>query len=216
MRFPMKTRSAAVGILALALACLTAIPASASSTRVRPLRLDNYTVSVAAPPATTPPQQSGAACDKGSRLYCGNVAVTATFTGLNNRARPQTPAPSINLMGTIAVTRTYGCTSRWGGIVRRYDRTVRESVPLDTRRSSGARIPATGDTLTMTTYAFLLDSQPFNCPAGLVPVTTSIVVRDAKLTLDSYFESVPDALYDTPREASWFGVVPTPPKAIVP
>lgn len=208
----MLKKSVVTGVLAIALAALTAIPASASAPSTGPLRLANYSVTVSPPPSTIPPQTSGAPCDLGSRLYCGTVAITATFSGLGDRARPQTPAPSINLLGSVSVTRTYGCTTSTGRLVHRYNRIVRESVPLNTRRGFGTSIPATGDTLTITTYAFLLDRQPFNCPAGLTPVNTSIVASGAKLTLDSYFESVPDANYNAPRWATWFGIAPTPPR----
>lgn len=213
----MRKFSVAIGIIAISLATLTAVPAAAappaaSSSTARPLRLANYTVTVYGPPSSIPQQTSGAACDLGSRLYCGYVAISATFSGLGARARPQTPAPSINLLGSVSVTRTYGCTTSNGRLVHRFDRVVRESVPLNTRRANGTSIPPTGDTLTITTYAFLLDRQPFNCPAGLNPVTTSIVASGAQLKLDSYFESVPDATYNAPRRAAWYGIAPTPPR----
>jgi hypothetical protein len=209
----MRKFSVAIGIIAISLATLTAVPAAAApAANARPLRLANYSITVSAPPSSIPQQTSGAACDLGSRLYCGNIAISATFSGLGNRARPQTPAPSINLLGSVSVTRTYGCTTNNGRLVHRFDRVVRESVPLNTRRASGTSIPPTGDTLTITTYAFLLDSQPFNCPAGLNPVTTSIVASGAQLKLDSYFESVPDATYNAPRRAAWYGIAPTPPR----
>jgi hypothetical protein len=208
----MKKFSVLTGILAISLATLTAVPAAAAAPAPRPLRLANYTISVAGPPSTIPAQTSGAACDQGSRLYCGSVAITAVFSGLNNRARPQSPAPSVNLRGTVTVTRGYGCTDRAGRINHRFDRIVRESAPLNTRRANGASIPPTGDTLTLTTYAFLTDRQPFNCPSGYKAVNTAIVAEGAKLVLDSYFESVPTARYDAPRRAVWTGIAPTPPR----
>jgi hypothetical protein len=208
----MKKFSVVTAIIAISLTTLTAAPAVASAPVPAPLRLASYTTTVAGPPATIPQQQSGAACDQGSRLYCGSVAITATFSGLGDRARPQSPAPTINLLGTVSVTRTYGCADKAGRVHRRFDRTVKESAELNTRRANGASIPATGDTLTLTTYAFLVDRQPFNCPPGFTGVTTSIVAKQAKLTLDSYFESVPTATYSAPRMASWVGVAPTPPR----
>lgn len=212
----MLKKSVVTGILAISLATLTALPAAASTASApssRPLRLANYSVTVSGPPATIPQQTSGAACDVGSRLYCGSVAISATFSGLGNRARPANPGPpTINLKGTVNVTRTYGCTNGSGRVVHRLNRTVRETAELNTRRAMGTSIPPTGDTLTMTTYAFLLDKQPSNCPPGLKPVNTSIVASGAKLVLDSYFESVPDATYNAPRRAAWFGVAPTPPR----
>jgi hypothetical protein len=208
----MKKFSVVTGVLVISLATLSAAPATASAPAPAPLRLANYSVAVAGPPATVPQQQSGAACDQGSRLYCGSVAITATFFGLGDRARPQSPAPSINLLGTVSVTRTYGCANQAGRVNRRFDRTVRESAELNTRRANGASIPATGDTLTLTTYAFLVDRQPFNCPPGFKAVNTSIVAKDAKLVLDSYFASVPTATYNAARAASWSGIAPTPPR----
>jgi hypothetical protein len=212
MRVSMKKFSVLTGILAISLATLTTVPAAASAPAPRPLRLAGYTITVAGPPSTIPRQQSGAACDQGSRLYCGSVAITATFSGLNNRARPQSPAPSVNLRGTVGVWRTYGCANRAGQVNHRFDRTVRESASLNTRRANGASIPATGDTLKLTTYAFLTDRQPFNCPVGYKAVNTKIVAKGAKIVLDSYFESVPTATYNAPRRAAWSGIAPTPPR----
>jgi hypothetical protein len=212
----MKKFSVLTGVLAISLAALTAVPASASAPSPRPLRLASYSVFITSPPPTIPQQDvpNGGACDRGSRLYCGYVGITANFSGLGNRPRPQSPAPNLNLVGSVSVTRTYGCTNRNGRVNHRFDRTVRETAPLDTRRSSGGRIPATGDTVSMTTLAFLLDLQPFNCPPGLKAVNTSIVVKGAKLELASSFDSVvPDQAYNARRWASWYGVAPTPPRA---
>jgi hypothetical protein len=208
----MKKFSVLTGILAISLVALTAVPASASAPAPRALRLANYTTTVSGPPATIPGPPSDPACNDGSLLYCGIIAINATFSGLGNRARPQTPAPSINLLGSVSVTRTYGCTNAAGRLQYRFNRVVRESAPLNTRRGFGTSIPTTGDTLAITTFAFLRDRQPFNCPPGMTAVNTSIVASGASLQLDSYFESVPDATYKAQRWAAWFGIRPTPPR----
>jgi hypothetical protein len=208
----MKKFSVLTGILAISLAALTAAPASASAPAPRALRLANYTVSVTGPPTTIPGPPHDSECNDGSILYCGIISISATFSGLGNRARPHTPEPNINLMGSVSVLRTYGCTNQGGRVQHRFDRVVREVAPLNTRRAFGTRIPETGDTLGMTTFAFLRDRQPLNCPPGLKAVNTSIVAMGAKLQLNSYFESVPDATYKAPRWAAWFGIRPTPPR----
>jgi len=209
----MITRAAAAGIVALTLACLTALPVAATAAipGAGPIRLVDYQSQIGAPPAVAPPQQNEPACDVGTRLYCGSVIITANFAGLNGHIRPQNPGPAVNLYGTVDVIRTYGCAER-GKVIHRFDRTVRETAILGNRRNFGSSLPATGDTFSITTFAFLSDRQPFNCRGRLTPVITSIVARNAKLTLDFYSPLEFDVKYNAPMNVSWSGMAPTPPK----
>lgn len=212
MSSPMFRRLLKAGIIAVALTTFTAVPASAADSTT-PLSLVKYTAVVSAPPVQTPPQEMWPACDMGSKLWCGAVTIDATFAGLEGRSRPGwgPGAPSVNLAGTVEVTRTYGCTNPAGKLVHHFDRTVQASESLNTRRGHGDQFPDTGDTMTVRTYAFLSDRQPFNCPKGLTPVTTSIVATSATLKLDSYFRPIPSGSYTVPLSVSWHGIASTPP-----
>ena len=198
----------ATGVLAVALTVLSTVPASAADTTT-PLRLTGYTTTVTGPPATTSPF-SDPACDSGSRLFCGSVAVVATFAGLEGTPRPTTAQPDTNVTGSVDVIRTYGCTDRAGRLLHRFDRVVRETVGLNTRRGLLTNRPSTGDTLTVTTFAFLSDSQPRNCPQGTTAVNTSIIATGANLSLNPPRTAFAGATYALPRWAWWFGVAPAP------
>lgn len=195
-------RRAAVVCIAVVMMSTGALPAEAS--RPKPLTLQSYVISVGAPnaPATI--------CDQGSWLNCGFVSVAAKFAGLDGRPRPAEPgAPSGNLTGTVHVSRTYGCqhgTHR----LNRYDRRVEEEAFLNTRRGFGFSTPVSGNILSVTAYAFLLDAQPGNCPAGAQAVTYEIRASNAKLSLVSVTAPFPSAHYPAPGKAQWRGAVPTP------
>jgi hypothetical protein len=171
---------------------------------VRPLSLSSYTMSVISPNATA------SICDQGSWLNCGYVQVAAQFAGLEGRERPADPgAPSGNLSGTVHVSRIYGCqkgTKRLTG----YDRRVNEDVYLNTRRGLGFSTPASGNILTVTVYAFLLDAQPRNCPKDTQAMTYEIKAAGVELQLQSVSAPFPSAHYSAPGMARWCGAVPTP------
>jgi hypothetical protein len=203
-----KIVSAGVGVLLLT--ALGTVPAQAAT--LKPLRLTQYAVTVVAPPA-----QAATVCNGGSELNCGYVAVRATFSGLSGRERPPYPGPPVvDLAGSVEVSRTYGCARPDGRRLKRYDRRVTETVVLDTRRSSGLLIPATGDTATGETFAFLWDSQPGQCPAGTTAMVYSISARHATLDLVSRWASIPSTSYSAPARARWDGAAPNPVAAPAP
>ena len=179
-----------------------ALPAEAG--QPKPLHLQSYVISV------TPPNPGATICDQGSWLNCGNVSVTANFTGLDSHAIPPETSPADgNLIGTVYVSRTYGCRQGSKRLTR-YDRRVDEVAFLNTRRGFGFSIPAAGTSLSVTTYAFLLDAQPGNCPAGTEAITYEIKAGNAKLSLESVSPYFPSKSYAAPRKAQWCGAVPTP------
>lgn len=122
-----------VAVMLAGQSAVRAAPPSAKS-----LWLANYTVSVG------PPSAPVDECIY-STFSCGVVVVRATFGGLKRiSGRPPggSPGPSEgNLMGTTQVARTYGCQDASGKRLRSFDRTVAETVELDTRRSSGFLYP---------------------------------------------------------------------------
>jgi hypothetical protein len=205
----MLRRFIASAVTAAALLALVAAPASAADT-VPTLRLVSATVEIAPPPAVAVPVSSWPNCDSGSKLNCGYVVVDATFAGLGDSARPDFIGRHGDLTGSVNITRTYGCKNPGGKIVHHFDRTVTETQSLNTRRQLGLTIPATGDTLGGTTFAFLYDSQPGNCPKNFTPVNTSIVVSGVKLSLDVRFGTIIGGTYDLKKSASWYGVAPGP------
>ena len=196
-------RIVTAGLAALLLSTLGTVPAQAAT--VKPLRLADYAITISAPPATP-----GSVCNTGQQLDCGSVNVEATFSGLKGRARPAGGGPQGDLTGSVQVTRVYGCQSGEGRVLTRYTRRVEETVALGTRMDTGYSIPVQGDTLTSTTFAFLPDSQPGNCPAGSRATTYSIRANHVRLVLDSYSASIPDAKYAAPGSARWFGAAPAP------
>lgn len=177
------------------------------------LWLANYTVSV------NPPSEPVSECIY-STFNCGVVVVRATFGGLNRiSGRPAggSPGPSEgNLMGTTQVARTYGCQDASGKRLRSYDRTVAETVELDTRRSSGFFFPPTGDTVEVYTFGYLTDGQPGNCPAGTTAMTYKIVAKQTRLQLISSIDAIAGRTYCAPARAQWVGAVPAPAPVLTP
>ena len=198
----MLRRSATVALVAVLLSSLGALPARASSPPR--LHLDSYAIDVFAPlsPASV--------CDSGSLLNCGGVAVSTTFSGLTGRARPAPGPAQTNLVGSVRVARVYGCQTSAGRRLHRFDRRIEQTFRLDTRRGFGFSVPASGDTLTATTYAFLSDSQPGNCPGGTQGMTYAIRATNVKLRLVSLWAPIPSADYRAPGRAQWRGAVPAP------
>lgn len=177
---------------------------SAQAAQPAPLVLSSYVIQVAAPnaPATK--------CDTGSELHCGYVSVAASFSGLSGRSRAGSDFYDGELTGIVHVVRTYGCQSTSGHRRKKYDRVVALDVPLETRRSTGFHVPAEGDQLNITTFAFLLDAQPGNCPPHTQAMTYKIKASHVRLMLTSYVPSIPSAAYSAPGQAKWKGAVPTP------
>ncbi|MEO5834510.1 MAG: hypothetical protein ABIR83_14220 [Nakamurella sp.] len=191
--------------LAVTLAC-TALPAAeAAAPALKKLSLTSYTMTVGAPdaPATV--------CDY-NEIHCGYLGVEATFAGLNRLPRPAGAygPPEAGLYGAVEVTRVYGCQTDAGQRLHRYDTRVSETASLNTRRGSGLRFPRTGDTVTATTYAFLTDAQPGNCPAGTTPMIYKLVAKQVQLELDAYVPEIPDGRYRAPYRGQWLGAVPAP------
>lgn len=201
----MSKRRSLVSVL-LAVGVGLTVPAVAEAAPVpQELTLTSYTATVVGPNAPAE------VCDY-SQINCGYLAVQATFSGLDRFARPTDPIgpPEGGFSGSAQVRREYGCADAGGKRLHRYDRSVTEVVGLNTRRGSGFKIPRTGDTLTSTTYAFLADLQPGNCPAGTTATTYKIVATKIQLALDFYVEGFPDATYKAPARAQWVGAVPAP------
>ncbi len=176
----------------------------AQAAAIKPLRLVSASLSVA------PPISPATACDEGSALNCGYVIVSAVFSGLDGRARPTPGALVGDLLGTARVTRIYGCQDQRGHRLHRYDRTVTHEEGLDTRRGTGYLIPVAGDTLGATTFAFLPDRQPGNCPAGTTAMTYRITASHLRLEIQSFWGPIPNATYKVHGRAHWCGAVPTP------
>ena len=181
-------------------------PPALAATTPKPLKLVDSSLSISAP------LSGGSTCDVGSQLFCGSVDVTTTFSGLNGRARPDSSYPAIGtLTGTTHVTRVYGCQSvATGERLRAFDVKVKTVDTINTRRGRPIIVPADGDTFTVTTYAFLLDAQPHNCPAGTTPMLYSISAKKVQLELKSTRAPIPSASYSIKGKASWTGAAPTP------
>lgn len=177
---------------------------SAEAAEAAPLDLTSYAIAVWSPVAPA------SACDTGSQLNCGAVAVDLTFSGLTGRSRSNTRLYDGELSGTVHVVRTYGCQSAKGKRLKRYDLVVREDAFLATRRSMPYKLPTNGDSFSRTVYAFLSDAQPGNCPANTRAMTYKIKARRVHVTLTSYLASIPSANYSAPGRAIWKGAVPTP------
>lgn len=190
-----------IGSVALALTLgLIIQPAADAATRPKQLPLTAYTVTVVAPdaPATV--------CDY-NEIHCGYIGVSATFSGLDKFPRPTGPAGF--LQGSVDVTRVYGCQSATGKRLHRYDTKVSGTEGLNARRGQPFILPATGNTFTTSTFAFLTDRQPGNCPAGTTSMIYRIVATNVRLELVSYSE-IPSGTYKAPARAQWVGAVPNP------
>lgn len=183
---------------------LTSLAVPAFAAPLEPLTLESASLSVAGP------QPNATTCNKGSELNCGSLAVSADFSGLEGRNPPSTTPYSGYLSGTARVTRMLGC-SLDGKRLHKYDVKVRAEEPLDPRRNFPYRLPETGDTVTLTVYAFLLAVPAPRCPTGAQAVTYEIRANNVRLTLDSYEASIPDATYTVPGTAVWQGAVPIGP-----
>jgi len=180
-------------------------PAHADPT---PLRLTSHSIGAG---VTSYPGQP-VRCDGNNYWDCGIVSVTATFSGLEGRERPGPDDFPYVLGGggTVDVTRTYGCQTPEGKRLHKYDRKVRQTAGLNTRRGIVGPIPE-GDTFTLSVSAFALgDAQPGNCPAGTEATMYRIEAKEAKVVLESYWASIPTATYSVPGRAVWDGAVPTP------
>jgi hypothetical protein len=198
-----RTVSAALGGCALVIA--VASPAAACTPKPRPLVLSSYTV-VVSPPANKP---NG--CDYYA-VSCGDAGVQATFRGLAGRDRSGSTSTRNDgdLVGTIRVTRVYGCANAAGRRLHRYDRRVIKTNSMDTRIGSGYLLPAKGNTFKSSTYAFLDDAQPHNCPTGTTAMIYKLIARHAVLTLKSTVPSIPVHTYRAPGVARWVGAVAAP------
>ena len=198
---------------ALAALTLLAVPATAAAAapapKPKPIKLASAKVTIA------PPVVQTGGCDGGSQLDCGTVTVDARFSGLAAYGRPAEPGypGDGQLRGSVHVTRTYGCATPAGKRLKKHDLTVHETAPLTPRRSEGYHLPAPGvDTMAATAYAFLLDGQPGNCPAGTQAMTYSIRVDQVKLEVDSMWDGLPDSEHAAGWKvrAGWWGAVPAP------
>lgn len=178
--------------------------AVAEAAPLRPLYLASYTITAGAP------QAPATVCDY-NWIMCGYVSVQATFAGLDRASwRPTGPAgPEALLNGTVQVSRGYGCADSAGQRLRRYDRTVTETASLGLRRGAPVQFPRQGDTLTATTWAFLSDAQPGNCPAGTTPTMYKLVANNVHLELVSLVTESTGS-YRAPGRSQWTGAVPTP------
>lgn len=197
--------------LAATLALLLGGTGAAEAARLRPLWLANYTITAGAPDA--PATQ----CDD-NWIMCGYVSVEATFAGLNRaswRPGPDVPPrPEASLDGTVQVSREYGCQNSAGKRLRTYDRTVSETANLGLRRGIPISFPREGDTVKATTWAFLADRQPRNCPAGTTPMMYRLTAKNVTLKLTSYVNGTTTGSYRAPGRSVWVGAVPTPTSAV--
>lgn len=181
----------------------------AEAAPLKPLYLANSTISTGVTEYPVP------TCDY-NFFSCGYVSVQATFAGLNRASwRPTGPEGLEALLnGTVEVSRDYGCADSAGKRLRKYDRTVTETESLGLRRGAPIQFPRTGDTLTATTWAFLPDRQPGNCPAGTTPTMYKLVAKHVKLELVSLVTNS-TGTYCAPGRSVWVGAAPTPAKSAV-
>lgn len=195
-------------VMALTLGVVVQPAAEAAAPQPKRLTLSSYTVTVMAPdgPATV--------CDY-NQTHCGYIAVQATFSGLSRVSLPVPGGYEAGLGGSIEVTRVYGCQDARGKRLHRYDFTVSQTEGMNTRRGMPFQFPRTGDTVSATTYAFLTDNQPNNCPAGTTAMIYKITAKQARLDFSSYLPEIPSGTYRAPSRAQWVGAVPTPTAPLV-
>jgi len=182
-----------------------ALPAHAD---VAPLRLTSHSMEASVTSYPGAPVN----CDGSNFWDCGIISITADFSGVAGRERPGPGDYPLVLGGggTVNVTRTYGCQTPEGKRLHRYDRKVRQTASLNTRRGTASPIPE-GDTFTLNVYAFaLFDAQPGNCPAGTQAMMYRIEAKQAKVVIESSWASIPTATYSVPGHAVWKGAVATP------
>ena len=150
-------------------------------------------------------------CDGANFFDCGFVHVQASFSGLEGRSRPAAADDPhvLNAGGTVVVARTYGCQNAKGKRLRTYDRTVTETLGLNTRRGIPLTIPD-GDILDVDVYAFLLDAQPGGCPDGTQAMLYRLVAKQVRVELESRWAPVPGGTYKLRGRDVWTGAVPTP------
>jgi len=187
--------------LALPLTALGSGPAHAADA-TKSLKLESSTLTVYGPGATTLP------CSQGN-TSCGFIGVKADFSGLDSLDRTSLAGLGNNVPGEVKVTRTYGCQSETGERLRTFDVEVKTTEGFFTRRGLGFGVPATGDTLSVSTFAILYDAQPGNCPAGTQPMIYEIKANNAKIRLTSPATETRD--FTIPGTGTWTGAVPTPP-----
>jgi hypothetical protein len=142
-------------------------------------------------------------CGYMRRAFCGSVEVDVTFTGFPDHGLESEQYGE--LIGTVQVTRTYGCQSDSGERLSRYQVKVREIAPLNTRYS--ILIPAGGGSYRLD--AWLSEASPTSCPAGTAAKTYSIKAKAARVTLNAYTPLIPTTTYALPGSAQWRdGVLP--------
>lgn len=189
----------------LATIALLVVGASvAQAAPLKPLHLATSTITTGVTEYPVP------TCDY-NFFSCGYVSVQATFAGLNRASwRPTGPEGLEALLnGTVEVSRDYGCADSSGKRLRQYNRTVKETDSLGLRRGAPISFPRTGDTVTATTWAFLSDAQPGNCPAGTTPTMYKLVAKQAKLELVSLVTDT-TGTYRAPGRSVWVGAAATP------
>lgn len=196
--------------VAAALALGGQAAAEAAPAKPAALRLASYDLSVSGPTA------SGPAC--GDYFpECGTVHLSVILGGLNRvpgRPTGDFGPPEANLTGAARVTRNYGCQDATGKRLRSYDRTVTETVTLDTRWSFGFTFPRTGDTAPVDVYAFLADRHPGNCPSGATATTYRITAGlTGPLELTSYVDTIASRTYCAHDHARWTGAFQAPASA---
>lgn len=175
----------------------------AEAAPLKPLYLANSTISTGVTEYPVP------TCDY-NFFSCGYVYVQATFAGLNRASwRPTEEGLDALLDGTVEISRDYGCADSTGKRLRKYDRTVNGTASLGVRRAMPVSFPKEGDTVTITTWAFLSDAQPGNCPAGTTPRLYKLVAKHAKLELISLVTQS-TGTYRAPGRSVWVGAAATP------
>lgn len=181
----------------------------AEAAPLKPLYLAKSTISTGVTDYPVP------VCDY-NFFSCGYVSVEATFAGLNRASWRPTGSDGLDalLNGTVDISRQYGCADNTGKRLRAYDRTVNGTASLGLRRGAPVSFPQEGDTVTITTWAFLSDAQPGNCPAGTTPTMYKLVAKHAKLELVSLATGT-TGTYCAPGRSQWVGAAPTPTKATV-